>query len=352
MRFQPMRGTEEQRADVRRRFERLMEPETALAVICRHVHSDDQPIRAVCSVAREPREPRERFVVRVDIEMANGSLATYALKGYVDGLGEQIGEFYGALLRDCQQRGEPCPAILPLGYVREEGLLVTRWVHGITLADALRAGRADVIGHAIAHAPRTLAQLHASRIVPEAPTTARDMVQQTVERWDRHYLRFPEARALVTPLTDLLQAALPHLPPSSPTLVHGDAGPENFLLDGERWQLLDLDTYGYADPAYDAGYLLAKLEYECLCLPTFDARAPDLVTMMRRACMDAMPELSIRHMAFFYGMTLIRKALYQFIHVRPGKRSTKWPVDVAHVIARATTALNAVPGGNWQALAA
>lgn len=349
MRFQPVKGTREQRADVQRRCEELMQPEAALAVIRRHVRSDAPPIKAVCSLAREPWN---RFVVRVDTEMADGSRATYALKGYADGRGEQIGELYRALLRDCQQRGEPCPVIQPLGYLHDECLLVTPWVHGISLAEALSAGRADVIGHAITHAPRALAQLHASRIVPEAPTTAGEIVQFTVERWNLHFQRFPEARELVMPLTDLLQAALPHLNPSSPTLVHGDAGPGNFLLGGESWRLLDLDTYGYADPSYDAGYLLAKLECECLRLPAFEARAPELVTMMHRACLEAMPEVTTRHMAFFYGMTLIRKGLSQFVHMRPDKRNARWPGDVAHVVARATTALNAVPGGGWQAFAA
>lgn len=345
MRLQPMRGTKEQRAAVRQRFEELMEPDTALAVIRRHVPSDASPVRAVCSAAREPCN---RFVVRVDTETADGRRAAYALKGYMDGRGEQIGELYRALSRDCEQRGVPCPVIQPLGYLRDECLLISPWVHGMSLAEALRAGRADVIWHA----PRALAQLHASRIVPEAQTTAREMVQQTVECWGHHYRRFPEARKLITPLTDLLQATLPHLGLSSPVFVHGDAGPENFLLDGEHWRLLDLETYGYADPAFDAGYLLAKLEYECLRLPAFEARTPEMVTMMHRACVEAMPHASNSHMAFFYGLTLIRKVLSQYVHMQPAQRTARWPGDVAHVAARATDALNAVSAGKGQGHAA
>lgn len=342
MRFQPVRGTKEQRVAVDGRSRQLMDPEAALAVIRRHVHCDAQPTRAVCSLAREPRN---RFVVRVDVEMAGGCQASYALKGYVDERGEEIMELYRALQSDCQQRGEPCPVIQPLAYVREERLLVTPWVHGLSLADALRAGHGAVIGHALTHAPGALARLHASPIVPEAPTTAHDMVQSAVERWNRHYRHFPEARALVTPLTDLLQATLPHLPPSSATLVHGDPAPGNLLLDGECWRLLDLDTYGYADPAYDVGYLLARLEQECLFLPAYQGRAAELVTMMHRACLDAMPDLSAAHVNFFYGMTLIRKVLSQLVHLPPSERGAGWSREVAHVIARATHALNAVPGG-------
>jgi len=342
MRFQPVKETTEQRAAVRQRLQDFLEPEAALAVIRRYVPSDRPPIRARCSPVREARN---RFVVRVDIEMVDGTRATYALKGYVDGCGDQVGEFYRTLSRYWAERGEPCPVIEPLGYIRDQRLLVIPWVHGISLAEAIRLARVDIVGHAIAHAPRALAQLHASQIVPEAPTTARAMVQFTVERWNLNYERFPEARKLVMPLVDLLQAALLRLEPSSSALVHGDAGPGHFLLDGGRWLLLDLDTYGYADPAYDAGYLLARLEYECLGLPAFEAQAPQLVTMMHHSCLQAMPDIPTRNVAFFYSMTLIRKVLTFLFKVPPAERDARWPAFVAHVATRARAALSAVRAG-------
>ncbi|WP_080404669.1 phosphotransferase family protein [Burkholderia ubonensis] len=336
MRFQPVKGTPTQRAALRRRFEALMAPEAALAVIRRHVRAD--AARAWCSPVREPSN---RFVVRVDVEGIDGARAVYALKGYADGRGEEIGELYGAIARHCAQRGEPSPVILPRGYLRDEALLVTPWVHGSSLADALRAGRIDVVRHA----PRTLAQLHAIPVVPEAATPTQAIAKFTVERWALRYQRFPDAREPISRLADMLLAALPRLRPSLPTLVHGDAGPANFLLDGERWLLLDLDTYGYADPAYDAGYFLAKLEYEWLGSPLLRARAPDLVATMRDACIDAMPEAAAGNVAFFYAMTLIRKVLARQFKVAPAERSAGWSRDVAHVVAGATAALNDVHGG-------
>lgn len=350
MRLKPVRGTRDQRVDVHGRFEELMEPEAALDVIRRHVTCAVQPMRAVCSLAREPRN---RFVVRVDVERADGSQDTYALKGYVDERGEEIIDLYRALARDCQQRHARCPVILPLGYARDERLLITPWVHGRSLADALRDGEDDVVADALARAPHALAELHASRIAPEAPTTAQGMVQATVERWQRHYhpKRIPEARAVVEPLTDLLQATLQQLPPpASPTLVHGDAAPGNFLLDGD-WRLLDLDSYGYADPAYDAGYLLARLEQECLVQPAFQGRARELVARMHRACLGAIPDASPRNTAFYYGMTLIRKVLSQYLHTPLSERNARWAGDVEHVVARATNALHAAAGGACQPFA-
>ena len=320
---------------MRQRFAALLEPEAALAVIRRHVRSDALGVR--CSAVR--KRPN-RFVVRVDVEAGDGTRATYALKGYADGRGEEIGDLYRALLRHCEPRGEPYPVIQPRCYLREEGLLVTPWVHGISLADALRAGRVDLIPPAA----RALAQLHAIPIVPEPTTPAQAMVQFTVAHGERCCRRSPEACELITPLTVLLQAALPHLCPSSPKLVHGDPGPENFLLDGDHWLLLDLDTYGYADPAYDAGYLLAKLEYECLSSPVLKERAPDWVTMMRDACLETMPELAVDNVSFFYAMTLIRKVLVHLFRVAPAERDARWSDDVAHVVTCVTTALKEVIG--------
>lgn len=337
MRFEPVRGTREARAAVRQRFDALMAPEAALAVIRRHLRPD--AIRAQCSPAREPWN---RFVVRVDIEAADGNQATYALKGYADEQGQQISEFCRALSRDYAERRESCPVVLPSGYIHEERLLVIPWVHGVSMAEAIRAGRTDIIGHAIDHIPRTLAGLHAARLVPEAPTPARAIAQFTVERWESHFWRFPEARERITTLNGLLQAGLPYLNPSSPALVHGDPQPGNFLLDDKRWMLLDLDKYGYADPALDIGYMLARLEDECLGQPAFDRWAPELVAVMFHACLESMPDLSPGNVAFFYAMTLIRKVLSRLFRVPAAARDAQWDSAVTHVDARATNALNAV----------
>jgi macrolide-specific efflux system membrane fusion protein len=351
MRCRPLRDTNGQRVALGHRFEELLEPQAALAAIRRRVPLGSPPRRARCSPVRDPGN---RFVVRVDIEMIDGTHATYALKGYADGLhngsawasraarAERIGEFYRAASSYWGEGGESCPVLRPCGYIREANLLIMPWVHGISLAEAVGDARVKIVEHAIAHAPQTLAQLHAARIAPEAPATAQKMVRFTGQRWALYCERFPEARKLAMPLVDSLQAALRHLERSSAVLVHGDPGPRNFLLDGERWLLLDLDAYGYADPAHDVGCLLARLEDECLAAPAFEKQTEQLLSGMRDSCLQAMPDVSGRNVDFFYALALIRGVLTRLVEVPAAERDAHWSELAAHVVERARAALSAV----------
>jgi hypothetical protein len=76
MRCRPLRDTNGQRVALGHRFEELLEPQAALAAIRRRVPLGSPPRRARCSPVRDPGN---RFVVRVDIEMIDGTHATYAL---------------------------------------------------------------------------------------------------------------------------------------------------------------------------------------------------------------------------------------------------------------------------------
>jgi hypothetical protein len=76
MRFNPVTGTKEQRAQLRRRFDTLMQPDSALAVVREHVCPHAK--RATCSPARVPGN---RFVIRVDTEADDGTRAHLRAQG-------------------------------------------------------------------------------------------------------------------------------------------------------------------------------------------------------------------------------------------------------------------------------
>src|SRR5438094_713122 len=89
-------------------------------------------------------------------------------------------------------------------------------------------------------------------------------VAETRGRCDRLRHRWPETAAIIEPLLAAIQDAAALLDPAEPAPVHGDLAAGQFLWTGDRLVLLDLDMFGYADPAYDAGHFLAQLERRCL----------------------------------------------------------------------------------------
>ena len=68
MRFQSRRGTREERASARRCFEKLAQPEAALALFHRHVFTDVLPARALCTLVSEPLH---RFLVRAEVGLGD-----------------------------------------------------------------------------------------------------------------------------------------------------------------------------------------------------------------------------------------------------------------------------------------
>jgi hypothetical protein len=337
MRFVYEAGSEHERGALRERFARLLEPQAALRLL------RGLPLRSALRHARcmAVRGAKDRFVIRVEAEADDGSRAAYALKGYGDARGTRLAGLYAALAGHWARRGEPCPALTPLGYFADERLFVFPWLHGVSLAEAIAQARAGLVERAVAELPPVLARLHATPIEPEPATRAEEMLSLAVAHWESGYpRRFREARrAVVEPLMRELQAAAARLAPAAPALVHGDAGPGNFLYHGTGWRLLDLDAYGYADPAYDVGYLCAKLETQCLAQPALAARAGELMRAMRDACLAAMPEVSPCNVAFHYGMTLSRKTLAQVLRGLPREELPRFPAAAAPLLARIHAAL-------------
>ena len=347
MRLQFDRPSAAQRAALAQRFTHLCEPAGALDALRRHLPpgalgaSDvEESARVVCTPMAHPPD---RFVIRVDVETTAGRTATYALKVYADARGERIAAVYDALARHwpAGDGGEPGPVCLPLVYIPDECLLISPWVHGRALWSGITAGDAALVEHAATHAAATLAQLHRAgpeldlaAIEPE--TSVARILEASLARCERLCARWPEPEvtATVRPLMAALQATLPLLAPARPTLVHGDPGPGNFLWDGARWVLLDLDMFGRTDPAYDPGYLLAQVLRRCLEDPPLDARAPALLAALRGAYLAAMPDVAARNITFFYALTLVRK-----LYTVRKQQAEGWPELFAALARHADAAL-------------
>src|SRR5213596_1139357 len=159
-------------------------------------------------------------------------------------------------------------------------------------------------------------------------------VAETQGRCDRLRRRWPETSGLIEPLLVAIQDAATLLDPAEPAPIHGDLAAGQFLWTGDRLVLLDLDMFGYADPAYDAGHFLAQLERRRLFDRDLPPHAHRWIDCFRDAYLAEMPGVSPRNISFYCGLTLMRK-MYTVCRRFPAEG----PALVPKLAARAEAAL-------------
>jgi tRNA A-37 threonylcarbamoyl transferase component Bud32 len=326
-RFKPPK---EQRQAIRLQQARLGQAGPLLKIVRSSLPSGFEPASVTGSV--QSAHP-DRFVMRVQVRSAGADERAFAAKVYSDDFGEQV----WALARSLPGNGGPYPhgLCLPTHYVPHERALVFPWVAGAFLSDIVDERKPELLRQAA----RLAAGLHSLPIVPDAPSMPRLMLDDALARCERLRVRWPAALSTVEPLLDPLREAFARLEPFEPALVHGDLSAGQFLWTGERLVLLDLDMFGYTDPAYDAGHFLGQLERRCLLDSTLPAHAAHWAACFRDTYGAAMPQVSPRNIAFYEGLTLIRK-IYTLCRTRP-----EGPAVVPPLGRRARAALEEAASG-------
>jgi tRNA A-37 threonylcarbamoyl transferase component Bud32 len=324
-RFKP---TPEQRAALRLKLARLQRPEAVMECLDSCWPDGFKPTRALCTVSSAHSD---RFVMRVKVRSNAGEERAYALKVYSDSFGERVWAHAQAMAEHYPpDRDGLC---LPSRYIPQEHMLVFPWVHGQFLSDVVGPRRPDLLRQAA----RVAARLHRLGLVPEKPTTAPMIVEEVRARCDRLRSRWPDTWPLVEPLIAMLEEGVNFLDPADPAPVHGDLAPGQFVWDGSRLVLLDLDLFGYTDPAFDAGHFLAQLERRYLSDATPPAQYREWLACFRDAYLASMPNASPRNVSFYQALTMVRK-----IYTLRRKRAPEWPRLVPQLAVRARAALEGV----------
>ena len=321
-RFKP---TFEQRSALRAQLARLLQPAEVLAVLRSNVPADFKPSEILCT----PQNVHsDRFVLRVQMRSAYNEERAYALKVYSDDFGEQVWAHSRALAGHHPPDGDGL--CLPSAYIPKQRMLVFPWVEGEFFSEIVDERKLSLLPQAAGIA----ATLHRAPIVPEQPTTAQMIVNETRSRCERLRRRWPVAAPIIEPLMAALQEALARLDPAEPAPVHGDLASGQFLWTGERLVLLDLDMFGYADPAYDVGHFLAQLERRCLSDPSLPEHASRWLACFRDSYLARMPRVSPRNVMFYRGLTLVRK-----IYTTCREQTGEWPLLALQLAVRARAAL-------------
>ena len=310
---------------------RLLKPGAALDLLRSVVPVTFELAEVDCTV--ESVHP-DRFVLWARARADSGKERSYALKAYSDDFGQQVWDFAQTLAKhDAPELDGFC---LPLTYLAEEHMLIFPWVDGAFLSKIVDERKPELLRLAA----RLAASLHRLPIVPEELTTAQMFVQEAQARCERLRQRWPQTAHLIQPLTTVLERAATVLDPVEPAPIHGDLAAGQFLWTGQRLVLLDLDMFGYADPAYDAGHFLAQLERRCLLDLTVRAHAREWLASFRDAYLAVMPGVSPRNVSFYCGLTLIRK-IYTLCRRQP----QEGPALAAHLAERARATLEEVCHG-------
>ena len=313
----------EQRKAIRLQQARLSRPEPLLEIVRSSLPPDFAPASVTGSV--QSMHP-DRFVTRVDVRSAGGEERVFAVKAYADDFGKRV----WTVARMLVENGGPSELHLPSAYVPQERALVFPWVEGEALSDIVDERKPQLLRQAADLAAR----LHRVPIVPDAPTTAQMMVDDALGRCDRLRIQLPETVPAIGELMAPLQEAFTCLDPADLAPVHGDLSGSQFLWTGDRLVLLDLDMCGYTDPAYDAGHFLAQQERRCLLDSTLPAHSAQWLDCFRDTYLAAMPHVSARNVAFYHGLTLIRK-----IYTLCTRRPEEWTRIIPPLAARARAAL-------------
>jgi Phosphotransferase enzyme family len=321
-RFKP---TSEQRSGVRAQLARLQQPAAALEILRPVLPTDFKPTSVLCSV--QCVHP-DRFVMRVQVRSNGAGEHAYALKVYSDDFGQRIWTYSQALAEHIQPNDGGLR--LPSTYLPHEHTLIFPWVEGLFLSEIVDDRKPGLLQQAA----KLAAALHRLPLAPAQLTTPRMMVDETRARCDRLRIRWPLTTQIVEPVMAALQEASTCLDPAHPAPVHGDMAAGQFLWTGEQLVLLDLDMFGYTDPAYDAGHFLAQLERRCLLDPTVRAHARQWLGSFRDAYLAAMPSVSPRNVSFYRGLTLLRK-IYTICRREP----VEWPKLVPQLAVHAQAAL-------------
>jgi thiamine kinase-like enzyme len=325
LRYKP---TSEQRVALRAHMARVQQPAAALAILRTVLPAGFTPTRVICTP--QSSHP-DRFVVRAQVRSDSGEEREYALKAYSDEFAERVWTYSQVLANQLQSNGHGI--CLPIDYLPHERMLVFPWVEGRFLSEIVDDSKPELLRVAA----RIAAGLQRLSVVPEPLTTPQMFVEEALARCERLYNRWPEARSVIEPLMVLLQETAPFLDPAQPAPVHGDLAAGQFLWTGKRLVLLDLDMFGYTDPAYDAGHFLGQLERRCLWDASVRSHHREWQDSFREAYLAAMPQVSRRNISFYRGLTLIRK-IYTIVRTE----RDHWQQLAPQFAASARAALQAV----------
>jgi hypothetical protein len=205
----------------------------------------------------------------------------------------------------------------PLGYYPKLDLLLQSALPGEDVPSDRHAetflAQCDVAG-------RTIGHIHASGITLGTPHTVNVEIDRLANRLEEFKMSGPKVYLALRDLLRQISARAERVPPEAPVPSHGDYKYNQFLYDGQRFGLIDVEYFVQAEPSFDLGKYCGHLA------PSVPKHWSDTAQANegRRVFLDA----------------------YQAI--RPDYRGARFPIYEALSLATRALVVTWAQGRNWE----
>jgi aminoglycoside phosphotransferase (APT) family kinase protein len=144
----------------------------------------------------------------------------------------------------------------PLAYHQRLALLLQSALPG----EEVKGDRHSDLFKALCEAAgRTLGYVHSSGISVGQPHSAEVEIGRLMNRLDEFKLSSPSIYFMLRDLLRQIAAKAERIPPEAPVPSHGDYKYNQFLFDGERFGLIDVEFFVQAEPSFDLGKFCGHL---------------------------------------------------------------------------------------------
>jgi aminoglycoside phosphotransferase (APT) family kinase protein len=215
----------------------------------------------------------------------------------------------------------------PLAYYPQYQLLLQSEVPGEEIP---RSRHSDVFKAQCEAAGRTLAHIHNSKITVGHPHTVDVEIERLEERLDQFKMSGPRLFLNLRALLTQIRAKAERVPVEAPVPSHGDYKYNQFIYDGTKFGLIDVEYFVQAEPSFDLGKYCGHLA------PSIPKDWTDTVVADegRRAFLDAYralrPQYRGARFSIYESLSLATRAL-----VVIWSRPTNWQYTAETLIALA-----------------
>ena len=194
----------------------------------------------------------------------------------------------------------------PLAYYPNDALLLQSEVRG----EEVKGDRhSDIFLNQCEFAGRTIAAIHGSGIKVGEPHSVDVEIDRIQNRLEEFKLSAPRVYMLLRDLLRQISAKAQRLAPEAPVPSHGDYKYNQFLWDGERYGLIDVEYFVQAEPSFDLGKYCGHVWPASPKDWSDTAQAREGRRIFLDAYRAARPEYDGRRFAVYEALSLATRAL-------------------------------------------